>query len=63
MGSKCKKKFQTLVICPKKTRLDLLDNNFLHKPCKFEQTRSSGTRKILTTARGLAENGLPAKTT
>ena len=40
------------------------ENTFLHKPYKFEQKRSSGdTRKILITARGLAENGLPEITT
>ena len=27
----------------------LLDNIFLHKPCKFKQNRSSGSREILTT--------------
>ena len=48
---------------PKKTPTGLLNNIFLHKPCKFEQSRSIGTREILTTARGLAENELPAKTT
>ena len=43
---------------PKKTPSGSLDNTFLHKPCKFEQNRLSGTREILTTARGLAENGI-----
>ena len=40
-----------------------LNNTFLDELCKFERNRSSGTREILTIARGLAENGLPAKTT
>ena len=40
-----------------------LDNTFLHKPCGFEQNRLNGIREILTTARVLAEYGLPAKTT
>ena len=63
MGSKFSKKFQTPIICQKKTPRGLLDNTFLHKPCKFEQNRSSGIRELLTTAKGLATNGLSTKTT
>ena len=47
----------------KKTPPRSVDNTFLRKSCKFKQNRSSGTREILTTARGLVENGFPAKTT
>ena len=63
MGLKFPKKFQTPVTCTNKTPRGSLDDIFLHKPCKFEQNRSIGTREILTTARGQVENGLPAKTT
>ena len=62
MGSKLKKKIQTPAIW-KKMLPGSLDNTFLHKLCKFEQNRSSGTREILTTARGLAKIVLPEKTT
>ena len=43
--------------------LGSLDNTFLHKPCKFEQNRSSGIREIFTTGREIAENRLPVKNT
>ena len=55
--------FKKLLPFPEKSPPDSLDNTFLHKLCKFERNRSSGTREILTIARGLAKNGLPAKTT
>ena len=63
MSSGFSKKIQTSAICPKKTPPVSQDNTFLHKPCKFGQNRSSDSREILTTARGLAENRLPTKTT
>ena len=46
-----------------KSSLSSLDNTFLHSPCKSEQNRSGGIREMLTTAGGLAENGLSEKTT
>ena len=46
-----------------KTFPGLLDNTFLHKLRKFQQNCSSGIRKILTTGRSLAGNGLAVKTT
>ena len=61
--AKIKKKISNTCYLPKKTPLGSLDNTLLHKPCKFKRNRSSGTREILTTARGLDENGLPVKTT
>ena len=62
-GVKSFKKNSSTCHLLKKTPLDSLDNTFLHKLCGFEGNRSSSTQEILTTAGGLAENGLPAKTT
>ena len=62
-GQNLKKKFQHLSFAQRKTPSGSLNNTFLHEPCKFEQNRSRGTREILTTARGLADNGLLLKIT
>ena len=62
MGSKFSKNGKHLYL-QKNTHPGLLDSNFVHKPCKFERNRSSGTREILTTAWALAENGHPVKNT
>ena len=60
-GQNFQKNFKHLPFAQKKTPLGLLDNTFLHNLCKFEQNRSSRIQEILTTAKGLAENGLRKK--